>query len=359
MEKSRRALEGERETLQREESRAQVELSSARAELGGLEQRISSNERLLVETRAEIDRSRTRSTTYETSAEDGRGEVTSIETEAGGLGEAKEALEAKLSGLREQERSGAERISETRKAAEAVQSELDREAETLGKLRLDAQKAGLARDEVSGRALEELELDGGGMRRAFEADEQGPLDAEALAELDATVARVKSQLDRLGPVNVEAVHELEEVGGRLEHLETQASDLAEARKTLLDTIRTIDEESRRLFVETFEEVRVNFQRIFRLLFGGGKADIRLEEDEDVLDAGVEIVARPPGRELLKIGLLGRPADDDGLALLFSVFEARPSPSACWTRWMRPSTAPTSTASWACSTASGRRPSSSS
>ena len=326
MEKSRRALEGERETLQREESRAQVELSSARAELGGLEQRISSNERLLVETRAEIDRSRTRSTTYETSAEDGRGEVSSIETQAGGLGEAKEALEAKLSGLREQERSGAERISETRKAAEAVQSELDREAETLGKLRLDAQKAGLARDEVSGRALEELELDGGGMRRAFEADEQGPLDAEALAELDATVARVKSQLDRLGPVNVEAVHELEEVGGRLEHLETQASDLAEARKTLLDTIRTIDEESRRLFVETFEEVRENFQRNFRLLFGGGKADIRLEEGEDVLDAGVEIVARPPGRELLKIGLLsGGQRTMTALALLFSVFEARPSP----------------------------------
>ena len=326
MEKSRRALEGERETLQREESRAQVELSSAKAELGGLEQRISSNERLLVETRAEIDRSRTRSATYETSAEDGRGEVTSIETEAGGLGEAKEALEAKLGELREQERSGAERISETRKAAEAVQSELDREAETLGKLRLDAQRAGLARDEVSGRALEELELDGEGMRRAFEADEQGPLDLEALAELDATVARVKSQLDRLGPVNVEAVHELEEVGGRLEHLETQASDLAEARKTLFDTIRTIDEESRRLFVETFEEVRENFQRNFRLLFGGGKADIRLEEGEDVLDAGVEIVARPPGRELLKIGLLsGGQRTMTALALLFSVFEARPSP----------------------------------
>jgi len=94
----------------------------------------------------------------------------------------------------------------------------------------------------------------------------------------------------------------------------------------MDTIRTIDEESRRLFVETFEEVRGNFQRIFRLLFGGGKADIRLAEGEDVLDAGVEIVARPPGRELLAIGLLsGGQRTMTALALLFAVFEARPSP----------------------------------
>lgn len=325
MEKSRRALEAERETLQREESRAQVELSSAKAELGGLEQRISSNERVLTETRAEIERARTRATTYGQSADEGRGEVGTIEGEASGLAASKEELDAKLGELREQERSGAARISETRKAAEAVQGELDREAESLGKMRLDAQRAGLARDEVATRAAEELELDGEGLRGAFEHDEVEVDDAE-LEELDREVNKLRAQLDRLGPVNVEAVHELEEVGGRLEHLETQATDLAEARKTLFDTIKTIDEESRRLFVETFEEVRSNFQRNFRLLFGGGKADVLLEEGEDVLDAGVEIVARPPGRELLKIGLLsGGQRTMTALALLFSVFEARPSP----------------------------------
>ena len=77
---------------------------------------------------------------------------------------------------------------------------------------------------------------------------------------------------------------------------------------------------------TFEEVRGNFQQIFRLLFGGGKAVIRLEEGVDVLEAGVEIVARPPGRELLAIGLLsGGQRTMTALALLFAVFEARPSP----------------------------------
>src|SRR6185369_18089187 len=88
----------------------------------------------------------------------------------------------------------------------------------------------------------------------------------------------------------------------------------------------IDAESRRLFLETFEEVRANFQRIFRQLFGGGRADVSLEENQDVLEAGVDIVARPPGRELLSIGLLsGGQRTLTALALLFAVFEARPSP----------------------------------
>jgi len=148
----------------------------------------------------------------------------------------------------------------------------------------------------------------------------------ALRALERHVNELKSQLDKLGPVNVEAVQELEEVGARLEHLEVQAKDLADARKGLMETIRTIDEESRRMFLETFEEVRINFQRIFRQLFGGGKADMLLAEGEDVLEAGVDILARPPGRELLPIGLLsGGQRTMTALALLFAVFEARPSP----------------------------------
>lgn len=326
MEKSRRALEAEREDLQREESRAQVELSSAKAELGGLEQRIASSERLIVETRAEIERSHTRSTTYENSAAEGREEVIGIEATTEDIAESKSEFETVIDELRERERSGAERISETRKNAEAVQAQLDRHAESLGKLRLDAQKAGLARDEIVGRGVEEMEQDESDLRKIFEGWGEELLDEATLRELEKSVQGFKSQLDRLGPVNVEAVHELEEVGGRLDHLETQSSDLADARKTLMDTIKTIDEESRRLFIETFEEVRSNFQRIFRLLFGGGKADVILEEGVDVLDAGVEIMARPPGRELLKIGLLsGGQRTMTALALLFSVFEARPSP----------------------------------
>ena len=236
------------------------------------------------------------------------------------------AHEESTAALRTKESSGQERIRETRRAAEAVQSELDGKSETLGGARMATQKAELEREEVLQRADEELSVDAGALRNAYAESGGEPLEKAEIATLDQRVNELKKQLDKIGPVNVEAVHELEEVGGRLEHLETQATDLAEARRTLLETIKTIDEETRRMFTDTFEEVRGNFQRIFRLLFGGGRADVRLEEDVDVLDAGVEIVARPPGRELLSIGLLsGGQRTMTALALLFAVFEARPSP----------------------------------
>ena len=135
----------------------------------------------------------------------------------------------------------------------------------------------------------------------------------------------KALNDRIG-VNMEAMSELTEVDTRLQFLRTQRADLAAARASLDETVRTIDGESKRLFEETFVQVAENFSRIFRQLFGGGRAEVKLEEGVDVLDAGVEIVARPPGRELLPIGLLsGGQRTLTALALLFAVFEARPSP----------------------------------
>ena len=326
MEKGRRQLEAEREDLQREESRAQVELTSATAESSALEQRITDLGRAITDTAAEIDRSKDRVATYSSSAEDGRADIEKIEADSTELDGQRDGLTARLESLQEDERSGAQRITEIRREAEAVQGELDRSSDALASQRMEAQAAEIGQREVIGRAEEELSITEADLREAFAAAGAELMSAEELEAADREVSTVRAQLDRLGPVNVDAVHELEEVGARLEHLETQASDLAEARKALRDTISTIDEESRRLFVETFEEVRGNFQQIFRLLFGGGKADIRLEDGEDVLEAGVEIVARPPGRELLSIGLLsGGQRTMTALALLFAVFEARPSP----------------------------------
>jgi len=326
MEKGRRQLEAEREDLQREEGRAQVELTSATAESSNLEQRINDLDRLIAETAAEIDRSKARVTTYSASADEGRSDIEKINADSAALSEQQGELDARLEHLREEERNGAQRITEIRREAEAVQGELDRSSEALASQRMEAQAAEIGQREVVGRADEELGIDEAALRDAFAVEGAELMPSDELEAFEKQVAAVRAQLDRLGPVNVDAVHELEEVGARLEHLETQAADLAEARRALRETISTIDEESRRLFVETFEEVRGNFQQIFRLLFGGGKADIRLEEGVDVLEAGVEIVARPPGRELLAIGLLsGGQRTMTALALLFAVFEARPSP----------------------------------
>jgi len=109
-------------------------------------------------------------------------------------------------------------------------------------------------------------------------------------------------------------------------LSTQVEDLNSSRGQLQQLINRLNKKSREQFKETFEQIRGHFQVIFRKLFGGGKADIVLEDSEDVLEAGIEIIARPPGKETRSISLLsGGEKSLTALALLFAVFKTKPSP----------------------------------
>ena len=135
-----------------------------------------------------------------------------------------------------------------------------------------------------------------------------------------------AQLQRLGPVNLDAVRELEEEEAGFTFLEQEVQDLIDARRNLVETIRKLETESRVLFERTFEAARVNFREIFRKLFQGGRADMTLTDTEDMLEAGIEIVAKPPGKELQSINLLsGGERSLTALAILFAVFKVKPSP----------------------------------
>ena len=149
---------------------------------------------------------------------------------------------------------------------------------------------------------------------------------------DATTSRkqvqvLQSQKDRLGSVNLDAVEELDEEEGNFSHLEREVADIKEARKTLMETLRRLEAESKTLFEDTFHEARKNFQDIFRKLFQGGKADMFLSNtDDDMLEAGIEIVAQPPGKQLQSINLLsGGERTMTAVAILFALFKVRPSP----------------------------------
>jgi chromosome segregation protein len=151
-------------------------------------------------------------------------------------------------------------------------------------------------------------------------------------DFDASQARkevqvLQSQKDRLGAVNVDAVQELDEEEGNFSQLEQEVADLKEARKTLMETLRRLEMESKSLFEDTFHEARKNFQEIFRKLFQGGKADMFLSNtEEDMLEAGIEIVAQPPGKQLQSINLLsGGERTMTAVAILFALFKVRPSP----------------------------------
>ena len=145
-------------------------------------------------------------------------------------------------------------------------------------------------------------------------------------ELEARVNRLRKQLKLMGNVNTDSLHDLEMLENRFEQLSAQLQDLVEAKSTLEDIIRKINLESRRLFAETFETIRTNFQQLFRQVFGGGEGDIVLEDPNDVLDCGIDIAARPPGKELRSISLLsGGEKTMTAIALIMAIFQSKPSP----------------------------------
>ncbi|MFT5198980.1 MAG: chromosome segregation protein [Planctomycetota bacterium] len=326
LDQQRLQLEHSRETLGRELGQVQVEKTRAISELTSLKERISSEQKRIEIDSAEIERAEGRACNFVANAEAGESQGVGLMAEVEELRQKRSDMEGNLEGLREQERHFASRGSEVRQLADEVQRGLDASGESLSKGRLREQRLDLSRVDVLERAMDELSLDDWALRQDFEPLEELLETPEPMEALEKRVHELKRVLDKIGPVNVDAVEELEEVAERLDFLETESGDLRDAKRSLLETLNTIDEESRRLFLETFEEVRVGFQRIFRQLFGGGKADILLEPDKDVLEAGIDIIARPPGREMLAIGLLsGGQRTMTALALLFAVFEARPSP----------------------------------
>lgn len=145
-------------------------------------------------------------------------------------------------------------------------------------------------------------------------------------EVDAHVQRLRRKLKLLGSVNTESLNDLEQLEQRYQQLAAQLQDLVEAKATLEDIIRRIKQESRKLFAETFATIRTNFQDLFRKVFGGGEGDIVLEDPNQILECGIDIKARPPGKELRSISLLsGGERTMTAIALIMAIFRTKPSP----------------------------------
>ena len=145
-------------------------------------------------------------------------------------------------------------------------------------------------------------------------------------EIDKEISELRRKLSSIGSVNLDALQELEDLESRYLAMDQQYQDLAQAKDTLQKIIARIDNDSRKLFVETLEIIRGNFQKLFRQTFGGGKADIILEADVDPLEAGVEIIATPPGKPEFSNSLLsGGEKALTAVSLLMAIFQFRPSP----------------------------------
>jgi chromosome segregation protein len=152
------------------------------------------------------------------------------------------------------------------------------------------------------------------------------LTEEELAAAEQSYQQLREKLESLGPVNVLALEEYEEARQRMEFLEAQHGDLLDSIRDTQKAITEIDTASRRQFEIALEAINNNFREIFRTLFGGGIAEMRLSDEENPAEAGVDIVASPPGKRLQNIALLsGGEKSLTALALLMATFKFRPSP----------------------------------
>ncbi len=144
--------------------------------------------------------------------------------------------------------------------------------------------------------------------------------------LEAETAALRQKLDGMGPVNLEAITEYEALEERHQFLTRQQADLVQAKEQLLQAITQMNVTSRKLFTEMFERVQVHFQEMFRELFGGGKSGLVLQDESDPLECGIEIIAKPPGKQLQSITLLsGGERTMTAVALLFALYQVKPSP----------------------------------
>lgn len=152
---------------------------------------------------------------------------------------------------------------------------------------------------------------------------QEPLDEALLA---ADIQKLKDKIDGYGTVNLVAIEEYEELKKRYDFLTQQHADLLNAKGALQDAIQKINRTTKKMFIETFEKVAIEFRNYFKMLFNGGDAQVYLVDENDPLECGIEIICRPPGKKLQNVLLLsGGEKSMSAIALIFAIFKVKPAP----------------------------------
>lgn len=377
-EERHRAVDHERQTLAEERRAAQTALETARRQLDEGSRELAEHETAIAALEAEIQQDDQRLEQIKTQAELGRTELTRAEVETARCEQRLESLQVQRVQFETDQRERARAIAD---AEAQLQQILQRQGQTeLHALRLASELAELyvrkqqlaeqidrqhqtRQQAASQRAAWNAELEGLRHRLRTVEDQQHKHELAAgewqhernalaarlredygidiaaatqqeetaeqeqrRAEVEAEINDLRNKINRIGAVNLDALDELDGLDQRFRALSDQFTDLTQAKESLERIIKKINADSRRLFVETLDAIRANFQTLYRKAFGGGRADLVLEADKDPLEAGVEIVATPPGKPSFSNSLLsGGEKALTAVALLMAIFQFRPSP----------------------------------
>ena len=252
--------------------------------------------------------------------------ITFLEAESKALGERIVENNARLEVLSRE-------ISERKESKEALSSEINH---SEGEIRAKEQELESARDKARDMDIMKKELE---YKRASIAEKMldtYKVDISSLEmeleeetnwdEIENQIDEFKQQLDKMGDVSLGAVEEHRQLEERFTFLTKQRDDLESAREQLMQAIQKINRTTRKKFMESFEAIRTEFNDYFRMLFNGGKGDLVLEDESNVLECGIDIIVRPPGKKLHNImQLSGGEKAMTAIALIFAIFKVNPSP----------------------------------
>ena len=284
---------------QQRSEEASAGIADAHAALAGLEHR-----------RADLERQRARASQVaraaELAAQRAMRWAGDAESRAAATREEAHGSDQRLTAMRARERELAqslEEVSRKRNEAAVRRAETRARAEAIGERAMD--EWGLTADEV--RALQ-------------------PLMSSEEEEARTEVEKLDREMRRLGAVNPHAAQEYAELAEREEFLVTQMDDLRSSKKDLMKIVHEVDDTIVRVFGEAFEDIAREFEGVFQRLFPGGTGALKLTDPNDLLTTGIDIEARPPGKNVRKLSLLsGGERSLVALAFLFSIFRSRPSP----------------------------------
>ncbi len=246
----------------------------------------------------------------------------------------KENAERRILSLMDTKEEIGTRLTELKEAYETKRMELHSEQRAFKELRTEIEELGrrlhdfevrrteltIKKDHIFTRIQEKYQVSLDDIRSTYEHRE---IDRPAAAE---QLAALNRKIDQMGPVNIMAIEEYNALEERFRFLSTQETDLNESVDSLMAAIRKINRTSRQRFREAFDAINQQFKELFTELFQGGQAELRLEEGEDILDAGVEVIAQPPDKKLQHLSLLsGGEKALTAVALIFAGFLVKPSP----------------------------------
>ena len=314
-------LETEHQAGNRRTTETKVELAKSEERLGNLRTRMRQFEESQQERQRAITESRQQLAQCTRRGAQSRRNILNAESEVAVLYLRKEAYSAQtVQSINRREAIIQERSELTAEVHE-IRARIHKLEEKIHSQQLAAGEVRHQRNSLSDRLREDYGIELSELEHEPNDEEQHQRE-----EVQQEIDDLRRKINNLGNVNLEALEELEDLDSRHSTLSEQYKDLADAKASLERIIDRINTDSRRLFVETLETVKGHFQSLFRDLFGGGRADIILDEGADILETGIEIVARPPGKEPRSISLLsGGEKTLTCVALLLAIFRSRPSP----------------------------------